>query len=151
MVILALDPGETTGYAWGTIKEGKFIYEGAGEGEYDEQALWGMLCSISPETVVAEGFEFRQRVREGLVLYSRNLLGVSQLWTAIRDRNYVEQSAAQGKSFFTDDKLRGVRAYQKGLRHSRDATRHLFWWAFFGEGQKLVNENWHQYKERINA
>lgn len=140
ITILALDPGETTGYAWATIEEQKVTEINAGQGEYSEYDLYLMLSAISPTAIIAESFEFRQRARTGLVLMSRNLLGVSRLWAELHGVFYSEQSASQGKSFFTDDKLRAMEAYKVGLQHARDATRHLFFWLAFGRGSKLLAE-----------
>lgn len=138
--VLAIDPGVTTGYAWAAITERKVESIGAGEGDYTEAELWGLLSSVSPAAIVAESFEFRQRARDGLVLQSRNLLGVCILWTTLRNVPYFEQSASKGKGFFTDEKLRSVQAYWKGLGHARDATRHLLYWITFGAGSRLLDE-----------
>jgi len=145
-IVLALDPGVTTGFAWAKITDGKVEAIGGGQAELTETGLYGLLSSISPAAVVIESFEFRQRARDGLELYSRNLLGVCKLWTDLRDVPYFEQSASKGKSFFTDEKLRALGAYTSGQPHKRDATRHLFEWLTFRQGSKLLEEPFYKGK-----
>lgn len=144
IVPLALDPGETTGYAWAEIQSRKVVHIGAGQGGFSETELWGLLSGVSPAAIIAESFEFRQRARTGLVLQSRNLLGVSRLWADLHDVPYSEQSASQGKAFFTDEKLRAVQAYWTGLEHARDATRHLLFWLTFGKGSQYLDEPYYK-------
>lgn len=148
VLVLALDPGETSGYAYGVVEDGRFEFRRAGQGEYSEAELWFLLESISPLYLIAEGFDFRQKARDGLVLYSRNLLGVCELWAEICDREYIEQSAAKGLSFFTDAKLSKMGCDSKGLPHARDATRHLMNYMFFRAGFKLHGEGLDEFRRR---
>lgn len=141
--IVAFDPGVTTGYAYGTIKGTEFEFYGCGEFRFTYLELYNLLESISPLYVVAEGFEYRNSSRQGLVLESRNILGVLELWCQIRDRRFRTQSAYSGKSHFSDDKLRRKGVYKKGAGHARDATRHLLRFIEFGEGSRYVtNDNY---------
>jgi len=142
--VIALDPGGTTGYAWAEINDGKVTDFGGGQGQLTEGSLHAMLSAICPSAIVAESFEFRQRQRDGLVLVSRNLLGVSRLWAELRDVPHTEQSAAQGKAFFTDQKLRAVGAYTRGSPHKNDATRHLLYWLTFSKGARLLEKPYYK-------
>lgn len=145
MLILALDPGGTTGYAIGEATddtgqgEGIFRYIKSGEAKLTGADLWGMLDSISPTYLVAETFEFRQNTRDNVELISRDLLGVSEMWATLRNANYRTQSPAEGKSFFTDKKLRTLGMYSPGRVHARDATRHLLYFMAHKGGAKLHN------------
>jgi hypothetical protein len=135
VIILAVDPGGTTGYAIGEVNEG-FRFVAAGESKLTESGLFGLCESISPLYVVAESFEFRQS-KSRIVLDSRDLLGVLKLWATLRHRSYHTQSASTGKSYFDDDKLRKEGVYTVGSAHARDATRHLLHWITFREGYQF--------------
>lgn len=141
--VIALDPGGTTGYSIATIKRhGEFYFQYAGQQRFDRYSeLYAMLESVSPLYVVAESFEFRKgSQKHGIVLESRNILGVCQLWCEIRNRHFCLQSPAVGKAFTTNAKLRERGIYQVAQDHANDATRHLLRWYIFGEGSKwLIN------------
>jgi hypothetical protein len=132
MIVLALDPGGTTGYTICEVLDGEISKIESGQAKLSEADLWSMLESIKPSYVVAEAFEYRQDQRDGLVLTSRNLLGVSALWAELRDAHYRTQSAAQGKAFFSNSKLRSLEMYIPGKEHARDSLRHLLTFLAFG-------------------
>lgn len=135
--VTAFDPGGTTGYAVGRIgPDGRLYYEHSDGERYTQYApLWGMLCSLNPLYVIAESFEFRKgKQRHGIVLESRNILGVLQLWCELHNSHFCLQSPAVGKAFVTDAQLRKRGIYKVGNDHANDATRHLLRWYLFGEG-----------------
>ena len=138
-VILALDPGQRTGVALARLVNEQLVSFQCGEGDFSTLQLFGLLESICPSYLVAEQFDYRNKSRPGLVLYSRNLLGVSEMWAELRDSCYRTQSAARGKSFFTDAKLRQLGLYEPGKPHARDALRHLLAFLEFGLGSMLWN------------
>src|SRR5438477_6797273 len=95
-LVLCIDPGRTTGYAWGTIDVDEvFRYRGAGQSKLRTVDLYGMLESLSPAYLIAESFESRVGIA-GVELVSRNLLGVCSLWAETRDTRYSQQSASEG-------------------------------------------------------
>lgn len=132
--VLALDPGITTGIAFGTIHEGT-MYFAADQAELKCLGLWDLISSYDPNIIVCESFEFRQGKQRGnLELYSRNLIGVIQLYHEMFKTKLVMQNAAQGKTFYTNEKLKQEGSYIKGKDHARDAIRHLLYWYAFGAG-----------------
>jgi hypothetical protein len=149
MLALALDPGITTGYAVGEIwghdpdtnddvdSQGRFRFLYADEAKLSEAGLWYLLCSISPAFLIAESFEFRQNTRDNVELFSRNLLGVSRLWTELAHSDFRSQSPSEGKGFYTDKKLRQLGYYSRGKVHARDATRHLLYFMAFKGGSRF--------------
>ena len=139
-LVLCLDPGGTTGYAYGEIADDVFRYRGAGQSRLRGAGLWGMLESVSPAFLIAESFESRQGI-VGVELVSRNLLGVCQLWAEVRDTNYSEQSPGEGKGFYADAKLQKMGVWIPGNVHANDASRHLLHWATFKEGSRWLGDN----------
>lgn len=141
ILILAIDPGGTTGLALGKTNDdgSKFSVLHTGELKLTPFELLGVLDSIQPQIVVSESFEFRQAVdgkRTGTRLDSRDLLGVCSMWTTANDRRYILQTPAQAKGSFPNSRLKQYGAYTVGSEHARDATRHLLYWAYWGKGSK---------------
>ena len=134
--IIAFDPGQTTGYAIGEVCIGRFNFRSSGQAIFGRSDLWGLLSSIGPEYVLTESFEFRNRARDNLILDSRNVMGVLELWCQINNRQYRTQTAATGKGYFDNAKLKELEAYRVSCPHANDATRHLLHWINFGEGYK---------------
>lgn len=142
-IVMAIDPGGTTGYAWGSIGSDEiFRYRGAGQSKLRASGLFCMLESIYPAYIVAEKFESRAGIA-GVELISRNLLGVLDLWTEIRDCNLCLQSASEGFGFYADAKLQKLGVWIPGNIHANDASRHLLHWATFKEGSKWLGQNQH--------
>lgn len=142
--ILALDPGGTTGLCRGLYHDHVLKLT-------PDQRVLGMqemyeyldlfLDSMYQVEVIYEDFSYRNRARTGLDLTPVKLIGIIELF---RDRHeplvgFHKQSAATGKGFFTDDKLKDLGVYVKGKQHGRDATRHLLQWANFGAGSAFIN------------
>jgi hypothetical protein len=140
-VVLAIDPGETTGLAKAVLDEQRLVSVTGSEGVISPMQMFGLLDSISPDYLVAEGFEYRNDSRPGLVLYSRNLLGVCEMWAELRNACFRTQSAAKGKGFYGNEKLRKLGYYESSSPHARDAIRHLLTFLTFGLGSTLWQEN----------
>lgn len=134
---LAIDPGETTGIARATIDGRRLVSIDSSQSRLSPVQLWCMLAAVSPLHLVAEQFDYRNDSRPGLVLYSRNLLGVCEVWTALHNCSFSQQSASQGFAFWSDAKLRKAGCYNVGKEHARDATRHLLTWLTFHRGSRL--------------
>lgn len=135
--IMAFDPGITTGYAIGEVVIGRFQFRSSGQNKFSRSDLWGMLSSINPEFVVTESFEFRRGARDNLVLDSRNVMGVLELWCQTNNKHYRSQTASTGKGYFDNDRLKELKVYRVSCPHANDATRHLLHWINFGEGYKF--------------
>jgi len=150
MIILALDPGVTTGYAVGIVEGTTFSYMLNGQAKLTPGDLHTMLSSISPSIIIAEAFEYRNRARSGLELFSRNLLGVTEAYAEKLDVKLTEPSAGYGLGFFDNAKLEKLGLYRAGLPHAMDATRHLLQWVQYGGGREFVGKHWHWSKDLKN-
>ena len=132
--IVALDPGGTTGVS--SI-------------EFDERThemREVMLMQLGPHEhhteiedvikdatiVVCEGFEYRNNSRSGLVLVSKEYIGVAKAYCANHDIRYEEQTAAQAKGFISDKALKLLGLYSSDAKHANDATRHLLYFIING-------------------
>lgn len=135
--VISLDPGDTSGIVLGSINE-KLVHVTVAQRRMIESELYNTLLAFAPQYIVCESFEYRNKSRAGLVLTSRNLIGIVNLYgQSFRDDCRVfMQSPAQGKSFFTNDKLKKMELYPVGLEHGRDALRHFLRWYEFGYGAK---------------
>jgi hypothetical protein len=146
--ILSLDPGVTTGVCVGGYTDNvlKLLVD-------QQQWTVGMLYDYlggfladnteraEPIHVIYEDFSYRNRARAGLDLTPVKLIGIIELY---RERyepfvSFTKQSAAAGKGFFTDEKLKDLNCYTTGKQHGRDATRHLLQWANFGAGSQWID------------
>jgi hypothetical protein len=90
--------------------------------------------NLNRVTVVLENFDFRKdegmeiagkRQRPKIIYTSSELVGVMKYLSAMNGFDLHIQSAATGKGFWDDDKLKRAGLYTAGMRHARDATRHL--------------------------
>jgi len=131
--VLALDPGVTTGYAEGTIRDGLMTIV-SGQLEYSPFQLYLAMKLAKPTHIVCESFEFRRLARDNLELFSCELIGVVKMYVEEADITLKEQTAAQGKGHFSDSKLKSARLYRTGKPHANDAIRHLLQWFQFGPG-----------------
>jgi hypothetical protein len=88
--------------------------------------LWFLLEQFRPTSVVCESFEFRQgKQRAGIVLDSKEYIGVIKLWCALNKVPLIMQTAATGKGFVTDEKIKALDLWVPGKKHAMDAMRHL--------------------------
>jgi hypothetical protein len=134
--VIAYDPGITVGYAEGHIDDGLMTIV-SGESKASHGTLWASLGLMKPDVIVCESFEFRRNARDNLELFSCELIGVIRLYAEINDCLLEMQTAAQGKGFFSDNKLRAAKLYRMGKPHANDAIRHLLHWYQFGAGYKF--------------
>ncbi len=137
MKVISLDPGITTGYAIGHIDAG-VMYVRAGQEVWSHYELWNQLHLAEPNAMVCESFEYRNQSRKGLVLFSLELIGIVNLFCSPSYRNpsvgLFMQSAAKGKSYYSNNHLQQADVYTRGIPHGMDALRHLLHWYTFGAG-----------------
>ena len=136
MRILALDPGGTTGFKiWSDevgFVGGQLINGHMKDGHHEE--LWSMLNNLYPTVVIYEAFEYRNRARAGLVLDSREYIGIIRLWGEITDGAVlVKQTASQAKGFVNDAILKKGSLWVPGNPHENDAMRHLVYYLVNGK------------------
>jgi hypothetical protein len=147
LVVIGLDPGETTGYAFAV---------------QDSMMHIGQMATPDTITGYNEVVNLLHRVQD-LTAYSRDIvivcedykvyawkadthkwagLHTPQLIGAIRVAAYqnnipiVFQMAVEGKTFATDDQLKLWDLYDPGMRHGRDASRHIARFRFFPQWPK---------------
>lgn len=140
MRVIALDPGVTTGVAYGTLRDGQMTVF-AEQWEWDHIQLYGKLLDYNPDVIVCESFEYRAKARVGLNLYPVELIGVVKLYAGkeLNDGGgptLCMQTAAKGKGYYSDTHLKNNGVYVRGVGHGMDALRHLLQWYTFGPGYK---------------
>lgn len=139
--VLSLDPGVTTGYCAGCLDSNTFFLA-PGQEQLGHREIYKLLTAWSPDHVVCEDFEFRPGIysqQDALVLTSLEYIGVVELWCDPGVKLY-RQKAAEGKGYFSNEKLKQLGVYKQNLAHGMDALRHLLHWFVFKEGYKYNNE-----------
>jgi hypothetical protein len=146
MIAIALDPGVTTGYAIGDIDNNGKMNVVSGQERWGHEDLWVFLIQNKPEVIVSERFEFRNKARTGLELYSRELIGVTKLYAQIHmwpPHAVIEQMPGTVLGgFFSDDQLKRDHLYKEARPHANDAMRHLLHWYQFGSGYQYNKEGY---------
>jgi len=145
--IFSIDPGVTTGVCLGLLEDRDLKLK-LSEMTMTPREMYDWLEDIMglvepPHQVhiVYEDFNYRNVARAGLDLTPVKLIGVIEVF---RERHepivtFTKQTAATGKAYFTDDKLKRLGIYVKGKKHGRDAMRHLLQWYTFGPGSQYGN------------
>jgi hypothetical protein len=137
---LTLDPGKTTGYCISALDE-DVAYVAYDQAEWNVSDLDTMLYTLWPQHIICESFEFRNRARAGLDLTPVRLIGIVELFAEKdkeRENRVKFQTAAQGKGYFTDSKIKSLGLYKPGFQHGRDALRHFLHWLHFGPGFQFL-------------
>lgn len=136
--VIALDPGGTTGYAIGEILDKPPMLIEYSEQRFDESGLYGWLEEKDPDYLVCEDFAYRNRARAGLDLTPVKLIGIIAMYANLhRGCILYMQTASQGKGHFSNEHLKSLGVYKKGLGHGRDALRHLLHWYAYGAGYQF--------------
>lgn len=134
--VTSLDPGGTTGIVTALITEARTAVV-VRQHPFTESELYTELTFGKPDYIICETFEYRNKSRAGLVLRSRDLIGIVNLYDQTHDEcRLFMQSPAQAKGFFTNDKLKKMEIYPVGVPHGRDALRHFMYWYMFAYGAK---------------
>jgi hypothetical protein len=134
-VLVALDPGQTTGYA---IFHGDQLKE-AGQLntktiEIGLQALENLLLKHRPDFVVYEAYRVYQHKTEDHAnsdLHTSQFIGCIKVLCLQKGIKFHNQMASVAKQFCTDDKLRTWSLWAKGQKHARDAIRHGIYFLIF--------------------
>ena len=124
--IIAFDPGGTTGYKLYDSEADTFS---GGQLEPNHHfKLWSMLNNLKINAVVYETFEYRNKSRAGLVLDSREYIGIIRLFEEMYSISTTKQTPAQAKGFVSDDRLKRGGLWVPGHPHENDACRHLIYY-----------------------
>lgn len=139
--IMALDPGGTTGWASWTaeriqgVAADSFEYKNVtwdnGQlGPEHHKLLWSVLELMHVENcrIVCERFEYRNTSRAGLVLDSREYIGIAKLFSQERGVPLEFQNASEAKGFVRDSHLKRLALWSSGYPHANDAMRHLLFY-----------------------
>jgi hypothetical protein len=149
MLLLALDPGFTTGWAMfrkpnnrdgytsGQVKGGIVIYDW----------LMGFIAAEAfdmpmPDLIIYETFKYRQLPKADLTPVEA--IGVIKLFAKQYNIPLHDQNPAQAvgeKAFWSDDRLKHLGLYQVGKVHANDAMRHLLYYLGFGPGVQIGEDN----------
>lgn len=96
--------------------------------EWRQEEVWDALGAHGPGELVCESFQYRQ-AQSNADLSGVEVIGLVKEWSRQFSIPISFQSPAEGKFYWTDEKLKRIGLYTPGKRHSRDATRHLLYYA----------------------
>jgi hypothetical protein len=133
--LLALDPGETTG--WAVFTNAVLSDHGQHNTSNPDLSLKEMTKLFDdhkPDEVIMEDYRVYAQRREqhvGSSLHTPRLIGLIETLCGQRGIPYHKQLASLAKGFVTDKKLRDWGLYDSAKRHSRDAIRHGCYFILF--------------------
>lgn len=134
MILLALDPGRTIGWAAINLEAPQgSTYR---SGQIRQEELWVVLSTLNPfgeelpSKIIYESFKLRHTPRFP-DLSPVECIGVIKQWCLLNHVHAVAQSPAQAKHFWTDDRLKQFQVYRRGKPHANDAMRHLMYYIHF--------------------
>lgn len=148
--ILALDPGETTGWSFFTteIPDAPMPQQWmlTAQGQLDTWPIENCITNLGvlldhykPDFVVFERYAVYNWVATShswSEVPTIQVIGVIQTLCAQRKIKTVDQTAQVAKNFCKDDKLRTWGMYARGQRHARDSVRHGTYYILFGNRVK---------------
>lgn len=135
--LLALDPGETTG--WAVFRSGQLASYGQivvptfKDSRIDARDVWALFRTVEPDVVVIEGYRVyasKAKHHTWSALYTPKLIGYVEAVCQHDDIPYYIQMASS-KMFCTNEKLKRWGYYPKGEPHAADAVRHGCYWLLF--------------------
>lgn len=123
MNVLAVDPGLTTGVA--ALSNGNVtLTEVRGQISFLERAE--AHIAFHRPIVVVEAYIITATTAKLSRQYEPlEIIGALRWMAHKKDVGFVMQTPRQAKDFSTDDKLKAVGWYEKGIGHGNDAARHL--------------------------
>jgi hypothetical protein len=139
-IIVALDPGETTGAAcFSTTKDqAEMVYS-------DQLKTWPLEDGIvaltkafgmlKPDLVVFESYqvyEWKTEDHTWSQIPTVQVIGMIKTLCIINNIPFKTQTAQIAKGFCNDEKLKEWGYWLQGLRHARDAIRHATYFLLFG-------------------
>ena len=127
MKVMAFDPGGSTGFKQFTKTE---MFTGMQfTNKYHHLDLWNCIVNGQPDVLVYETFQYRNQSSAGLVLDSREYIGLFQMYGQMYHQcSVVSQSPSQAKGFVKDQTLKEAGIYVPGHPHENDAARHLLFY-----------------------
>jgi hypothetical protein len=145
--VIALDPGGTTGWAKGLIRDYK-MHAISGQDKWNHLELYNAIELFKPDIIICERFDYRKggKKQVGVELISREYIGVVELYVQMRDAEFKAGSGyfvqlymqmpteALGGYWKEDSKLKEDNMFMIGKPHANDAMRHLLQWYSFKQG-----------------
>lgn len=146
--LLALDPGETTGWSVWDSHDNCTRYELEGAGQL---ATWDkdrhsinscvinfqrLLDTVKPDRAVLETYrvyEWKAESHAWSDVPTLRIIGSMETRLIDLGIPYSFQTAQVAKNFVTDDRLKEWSFYKRGERHSRDSMRHGLYYLLFGQ------------------
>lgn len=143
--VLALDPGETTGWSFFAREQME---------PYSHWTLedWGQLPTWPMEKTVENFPALVSRLRPDYIIHERygiygwktndhswsevptlQIIGGMKMIAMMNKIPFSEQTAQAAKHFCTDDNLRKWGLYHQGQKHARDSVRHGAYFILFGQ------------------
>lgn len=135
--VLAIDPGETTG--WALFCNTTMDRHGQLQTSLFPQApvtLCSHIEAWKPDVVVIEDYrvyKWKTDSHAWAALHTPKLIGVVEYFCYINKIPLTKQSAQVGKGFCTDERLKEWGLYQVAMRHANDAIRHACQYLMFGD------------------
>ncbi len=141
-VIVGIDPGETTGFGyrmhWSdelnkihlsqlatkTVEEGWHAIDAAWP-----KTKWKTICLIEDYKV----YSWKADDHSWANLHTAQFIGALRIYCMQKGIPVVFQMAAEAKTFVTDDMLKHWGVYEAGMKHARDAERHILRYLMFGK------------------
>lgn len=145
-VIVGIDPGETTGFAvylpWkenNQVSLQQLETKNVVQGYMALEAAW-------PRTryrtiVVCEDYKvygWKANDHKWAGLHTPQFIGAIRIFCHLRGIPIFFQMAGEAKGWSTDEKLKLWGCYHAGLKHARDAQRHILNFLFFGASNSKV-------------
>lgn len=132
--LLAIDPGETVGYAWFGLEKYdlQIANQVEAKGFIEKLELWAGNGGFK---VVIEDYRIRQdtvSANLGKELKTAKLLGAIEHILEREEVPYEYQPAGIGKYFFDRKRMEDMEVWQVGKVHARDAIRHGLYYLMFG-------------------
>lgn len=134
--MMALDPGQTTGFSYWVGNE----LEECGQQTISAIEDWldSYADSKGMDQLIFENYRvYGSRMKVQGTLYTPRLIGRIESWADRRGISVAKQMAAPVKRFCNDIKLRDWGLWVAGQKHAMDATRHACFWLIF-ENKRLA-------------
>lgn len=140
--VLAFDPGGTTGWALYDRTDDSFWSGQMGPEDHHLELLDAIDLSckdIDAFYLVTESFEYRNTSRPGLVLASKEYIGIMKLYRQKHGCNFTEQTASKAKGFVRDTHIKKLGLWSPGNKHAMDAMRHLIFFLINNPDMKRLD------------
>ena len=127
-VLFAVDPGKMTGYALYDVNRDKFTSAELPHFPF-LVAAERLLLEKPIHTVICERFVITKATLEKTRQpWSIEQIGCLRYWCETMNIPFDLQTAAEGKAFSTDTKLKTIGFFTPNSGHANDAARHLLLW-----------------------